>query len=837
MFLLFFFVRCLWLVHFESFWPIVSSGMQRLANPARVYANPPGVYANPTRVYAYPCRVYAYPSPLYANPPWVYAVWHRCISTGRLPAAWLHVRITLLDKSDGGKRPLAIAAIMYRVCMSATLRCLRSWIAGWAPPTLYGGIPGRGTDGVHSALFGALHQQQAGRCMAGAKADIQRCFDSVDFGVAFLVFDHLGAPAGLTEVLRFFYAGQTRWFISRGCVHPTPVRVQRGLLQGCPASPALLKAIMAIWSLAVTRAHPRIGLAIYLDDRSLWAQRSPRSWLLQNMRRTRTASSVSLCTPQSGSASLFPRGTAGRWAAKLLSSARSPLPPLCSAWLTASGVRASRTRLDHQAHPAVPQNRSGCPFRAPAPRPPPAPRGLPLPLAWSLEHLPCQHPPPLVLPHGIRLVGPPATPPAGTATSSGWRLGPTPCIPSSSTSKPCGANGVLARRPLALLRLPPSSSSAGPATPPTMVPSALLGIPSASWATWLPAPGSASSGTTTRKRLTPSAPPRNRWLSTSAPSAPPWILTSAGLCLVALLMPASSSPAWVTTNPAPAATPAPAEHTSPSSARWSRGLRLGLLMLSAVCSQGWWPSFPLPWMCLIHLDLYHLHGVGWLLLGAYRSNFWMLHCLGCCCSGWPHFWRCSYWCGPYSPLRGAHGPVVCHCGCSRCGSGCLGPYGQRSGGASLWQPPSLWEKGRRCLGVLASTTGTLATSFAIGLDPSAWQTPGMDTSGRISFPWSLQGHECSCRFDSETTGAWSWGWILHSGAGTARCSAVGIYCCAATKRGDMRMVGPLLASLRFSKWGLADSELAGCHWRLNCDFVVQVDVSWNNNNNNNNNNN
>ena len=199
-------------------------------------------------------------------------MWHRCISTGRLPTAWLHVRITLLDKSDGGKRPLAIAAIMYRVCMSATLRCLRSWIAGWAPPTLYGGIPGRGTDGVHSALFGALHQQQAGRCMAGAKADIQRCFDSVDFGVAFLVFDHLGAPAGLTEVLRFFYAGQTRWFISRGCVHPTPVRVQRGLLQGCPASPALLNAIMAIWSLAVTRAHPRIGLAIYLDDRSLWAQ-------------------------------------------------------------------------------------------------------------------------------------------------------------------------------------------------------------------------------------------------------------------------------------------------------------------------------------------------------------------------------------------------------------------------------------------------------------------------------------------------------------------------------------------------------------------------------------
>ena len=41
----------------------------------------------------------------------------------------------------------------------------------------------------------------------------------------------------------------------------------------------------------------------------------------------------------------------------------------------------------------------------------------------------------------------------------------------------------------------------------------------------------------------------------------------------------------------------------------------------------------------------------------------------------------------------------------------------------------------------------------------------------------------------------AWGWILHSGAGTTRCSAVGIYCCAATKRGDTRMVGGTFAYL------------------------------------------
>ena len=32
---------------------------------------------------------------------------------------------------------------------------------------------------------------------------------------------------------------------------------------------------------------------------------------------------------------------------------------------------------------------------------------------------------------------------------------------------------------------------------------------------------------------------------------------------------------------------------------------------------------------------------------------------------------------------------------------------------------------------------------------------------------------------------------------------------------------------------MEQQQQAGCHWRLNCDFVVQVDVSWNNNNNNN----
>ena len=72
-----------------------------------------------------------------------------------------------------------------------------------------------------------------------------------------------------------------------------------------------------------------------------------------------------------------------------------------------------------------------------------------------------------------------------------------------------------------------------------------------------------------------------------------------------------------------------------------------------------------------------------------------------------------------------------------------------------------------------------------------------------------QGHECSCRPNSETIGARSWSWIQQSGAGTTRRCRVGLYSCAATKHGDTLLVGPLLASFSFSKWGLATAQLAG----------------------------
>lgn len=43
------------------------------------------------------------------------------------------------------------------------------------------------------------------------------------------------------------------------------------LLEGCPASPAFLNALMVVWTKFVKIQCPAIQLALFLDDRTLWS--------------------------------------------------------------------------------------------------------------------------------------------------------------------------------------------------------------------------------------------------------------------------------------------------------------------------------------------------------------------------------------------------------------------------------------------------------------------------------------------------------------------------------------------------------------------------------------
>ena len=201
----------------------------------------------------------------------VAVLWSACMQCAKVPTMWKDIRIALIPKAAGGLRPLAITTVLWRICMSATLQKLRPWIQEWALPQLCGGRPGRGIMDVHELLYEDIRAAKRSRVdFVGCKADIRRCFDSVCPKTALAIWRWLGAPASLCDMVENFYTEQRRWFAWQGIFHSEPICARRGLLQGCPASPALLNAVMVVWVRFVLLQEPRVSLAVNLDDRTMW---------------------------------------------------------------------------------------------------------------------------------------------------------------------------------------------------------------------------------------------------------------------------------------------------------------------------------------------------------------------------------------------------------------------------------------------------------------------------------------------------------------------------------------------------------------------------------------
>ena len=112
-------------------------------------------------------------------------------------------------------------------------------------------MPAQGIHDAHAVffddLFVVLETLAASRGLVGAKADIRKCFDSASPQAALLVWKHLGAPPGVLHVLNQFYDKQCRWYAMRDCYAAQLVMAAPSLLQGCPASSALLNALLTVW--------------------------------------------------------------------------------------------------------------------------------------------------------------------------------------------------------------------------------------------------------------------------------------------------------------------------------------------------------------------------------------------------------------------------------------------------------------------------------------------------------------------------------------------------------------------------------------------------------------
>ena len=197
-------------------------------------------------------------------------IWQHIVDgKGTIPQVWKQVRVAAIPKPDGGRRPLALTAMAWRLGASEILQQLRPWYAPLFPPELSGGLPRRSADSIHADLSGSLQARAARQSFVGCKADVRKCFDRVSPQAALLVLEWLGAPVWLTRTLASFYNGQERWVASAGVFPDRPVRGTASLLQGCPCSPLLLNGMMMAWILRVRRAEPTMHIGVFLDDRLL----------------------------------------------------------------------------------------------------------------------------------------------------------------------------------------------------------------------------------------------------------------------------------------------------------------------------------------------------------------------------------------------------------------------------------------------------------------------------------------------------------------------------------------------------------------------------------------
>ena len=200
-------------------------------------------------------------------------LWDLILRTCRLPQAWLKIRCVLIPKQEGeGFRPISVAAIGWRVGLTAIMNQLHPWLESWLPESVVGGLRNKGTADAHASLHDDVIQALNNRTpLRGAKLDVSKCFDSVLPAQAIMIFEHQGAPPQLTSLLALFYEHASRRFEFSGVVAANALTYARGLLQGCPASCGLLAGVMAVWHSHVTQTA-NIQCSVFIDDRTIWTQ-------------------------------------------------------------------------------------------------------------------------------------------------------------------------------------------------------------------------------------------------------------------------------------------------------------------------------------------------------------------------------------------------------------------------------------------------------------------------------------------------------------------------------------------------------------------------------------
>eukprot|EP00754_Rhynchopus_humris_P016063 Rhum_TRINITY_DN14491_c0_g1::Rhum_TRINITY_DN14491_c0_g1_i1::g.91124::m.91124 len=189
---------------------------------------------------------------------------------GVWPESLTHAVVAMIPKvacpMPREHRPIALMSVLYRLW--SKMRCaqlMSEWQESWIGSSMHGFRRRHGAvdEYLHTALLmeRALLQLKP---LHGAMLDIQKCFDSVPWSIAFGLLRDMGLDARITRPLEAMYRSLQRRLRVAGTVGEAFVATN-GILQGCPLSVLVINAVVAVWDRAI-RASSGCVTGCYADD-------------------------------------------------------------------------------------------------------------------------------------------------------------------------------------------------------------------------------------------------------------------------------------------------------------------------------------------------------------------------------------------------------------------------------------------------------------------------------------------------------------------------------------------------------------------------------------------
>eukprot|EP00971_Amphidinium_carterae_P177296 3515968-Amphidinium_carterae.1 len=160
------------------------------------------------------------------------------------PTQLLQVKLSPIPKKNGralvasGKvRLIAVSSHVYRCWGSMRAQQCSLWLAQITPPTVCGGIKGRGTCDIladvaltwHEALQADLGDSRSQ--FAHLTLDASRCFDTLCYEALIEIATQVGVPPEACVPFLTYLRGHKRQLVTKGWLGPT-ISPTRGLPQG-----------------------------------------------------------------------------------------------------------------------------------------------------------------------------------------------------------------------------------------------------------------------------------------------------------------------------------------------------------------------------------------------------------------------------------------------------------------------------------------------------------------------------------------------------------------------------------------------------------------------------